>query len=150
MHSIESSMQNLHRHASKRTGSCLAACQSLASDIFIETGLRPDLYSLGSYHYHLRINSFDIVDPSVAQFFNLPAEITPKVFIGTLQQLTAYLAEMFGSYGFNPQHLYILTSKPKSPDDLYKLWALAALNTSGERLKKITTLKTGREKAWYE
>ena len=150
MHALELSVKNIHKLASKRSASCLAMCETLASKIFVDTGKRPDLFGMGSYHYHLRINNLDIVDPTMSQFFNIPANYQAKVFIGSLQTLKQHIDKMASEFGFNNNHLYIKANKPKSATDLYALWTQAGLNKSGKRLRKMVIPRSGRQKAWYD
>jgi hypothetical protein len=116
----------------------------------VETGKRADLFAVGNYHYHLRINNFDIVDPTLSQFFQVPGDYKPKVFIGSLPELKLRLSELEREFGFNANHLYIKTNKPKSVEDLFHLWSCAQLAKSGTRLRKMVILRTGTQKAWYE
>ena len=116
----------------------------------METGKRPDLFGAGNYHYHLRINNFEIVDPTLTQFFQVPNHYKPKVFIGSLPELKHHLSELEKTFGFNGQHLYINTNRPKSAEDLYHLWSQARVSKSGARLRKIVTQRTGKQQAWYD
>jgi len=150
MNQLEFRVKNIHKLASKKPVSCPATCESLASKIFVETGKRADLFSIGNYHYHLRINNFDIVDPSLSQFFQVPGDYRPKVFIGSLPELKLRLAQLEQEFGFNESHLYIKTNRPKSVEDLFHLWSLAQLNKSGARLRKMVIQRSGKQKAWYE
>jgi hypothetical protein len=150
MNQLEFGVKNLHKLASKRPASCLATCETLASKIFVETGKRPDLFSTGSYHYHLRIHNFAIVDPTLSQFFQVPANYKPKVFIGSLPELKLRLSELEQEFGFNENQLYIKTNKPKSAEELFHLWSRAQLSKSGTRLRKMVAQRTGVQKAWFE
>ena len=150
MNHLEFKVKNIHKYASTKPASCLATCESLASKIFVETGNRPDLFSAGNYHYHLRINNFEIVDPTLTQFFRVPSHYKPKVFIGSLPELKVHLSELQQTFGFNDQHLYINTNRPKSAEDLYYLWSQARLSKSGSRLRKMVIQRSGTQKAWYE
>jgi len=150
MNQLEFKVKNIHKYASNRPASCLAACETLASKIFVETGKRPDLYSASNYHYHLRINNFEVVDPTITQFFRVPEQYRPKVFIGSLPELKLYLKELEMGFGFNEHHLYIKTNRPKSAEDLYHLWSQARLSKSGSRLRKMVIQRTGKQKAWFE
>ncbi|WP_455212581.1 hypothetical protein [Kaarinaea lacus] len=150
MNQLEFKIKNIHKLASKKPISCLATCESLASKIFVETGKRPDLFRVGNYHYHLRINNLDIVDPTLSQFFQVPGDYRPKVFIGSLPELKLRLSELEQEYGFNENHLYIKTNQPRSVEDLFHLWSCAQLNKSGARLRKMVIPPSGKEKAWYE
>ena len=150
MNQLEFRVKNIHRLASIKPVSCLATCESLASKIFIETGKRADLFKTGNYHYHLRINNFDIVDPTLSQFFQVPSDYQPKVFIGSLPELKLRLSELEKEFGFNGNHLYIKTNNPKSVEDLFHLWSCAQLNKSGTRLRKMVIPLSGKQKAWFE
>ncbi len=150
MNQLEFRFKNIHKLASKKPASCMATCESLASKIFVETGKRPDLFNMGNYHYHLRIHNFDIVDPTLSQFFQVPCDYRPKVFIGSLPDLKLRLNELEREFGFNENHLYIKTNKPKSVEDLFHLWSRAQLSKSGVRLRKMVIQRTGKQKAWYE
>ena len=150
MNHLEFKVKNIHKYASIKPSNCLAICESLASRIFVETGTRPDLYSASNNHYHLRINNFEIIDPTIAQFFRAPAQYQAKVFIGLLPELKLHLSELEQEFGFNDHHLYIKTNRPRSSDDLYHLWSQARLSKSGNRLRKMVTHLTGIQKAWYE
>jgi hypothetical protein len=150
MNQLEFRVKNIHKLATKRSASCLVTCESVASKIFVETGKRADLFSVGNYHCHLRINNFDIVDPNLSQFFQVPGDYQPKVFIGSLPELKLRLSELEREFGFNANHLYIKTNKPKSVEDLFHLWSCAQLAKSGTRLRKMVIPRTGTQKAWYE
>ena len=150
MNQLEFSVKNIHKLATRKPSSCLTTCESLASKIFVVTGKRPDLFSAGNYHCHLRINNYDIVDPALSQFFRVPSDYKPKVFIGSLPELKSRLSELMKEFGFNERHLYIKTNKPRSTEDLYHLWSRAQLAKSGARLRKMVIQRTGKQKAWYE
>jgi hypothetical protein len=150
MNQLEFRVKTIHKLASKRPAGCLTTCESVASKIFVETGKRPDLFGLGNYHYHLRINNFEIVDPTLSQFFQVPGNYKPKVFIGSLPELRLRLNELEQEFGFNENHLYIKTNQPKSVEDLFHLWSCAQLSKSGARLRKMVISRTGIQKAWYE
>ena len=150
MNQLEFRVKNIHKLASTKPASCMATCETLASKIFVETGKRADLFSTGNYHYHLRINNFDIVDPTLSQFFHVPSGYHPKVFIGSLPGLKLRLSELEREFGFNENNLYIKTNKPKSVEDLFHLWSRAQLSKSGVRLRKMVIQRTGKQKAWYE
>jgi len=150
MNQLEFKVKNIHKLASKKPTSCLATCESLASKIFVETGKRADLFARGNYHYHLRIHNFDIVDPTLSQFFKVPGSYQPKVFIGSLPELKLRLSELEREFGFNENHLYIKTNQLKSVEDLFHLWSCAQLNKSGTRLRKLVVPRSGKQKAWYE
>lgn len=150
MNQLELKVKNIHKYASFRAASCLTTCESLASIIFVETGKRPDLYCASNFHYHLRINNFEIVDPTVTQFFLVPKNYEPRVFIGSLSELKNYLKELEQLFGFNENNLYVKTNRPKHAEDLYHLWSQSRLSKSGTRLRKMILQRSGKQKAWYE
>ena len=150
MNQLELRVRSIHKYASKKPASCIATCESLASKIFVETGKRPDLYTAGNYHYHLRIDNFEIVDPTVTQFFQVPNHYKPKVFIGSLPELKLHLSQLEKLFGFNHQNIYIATNRPKSAEELFHLWCQARISKSGARLRKLVIQNTGKQNAWYD
>lgn len=150
MHKLELTVKSIHKSATKKPFSCLATCESLASRIFVETGKRPDIYKASSYHYHLRLHDMDIVDPTLSQFFNVPQDYKPKVFIGSLAELKQHLEQLEAQFGFNENNLYVKANRPRSADDIFHLWTRATVTKSGRRLRKMVISRTGQQRAWYE
>lgn len=82
-----------------KEGSCNVSTESLGAKIFHASGgkLRPDRVFNGA-HYVVRVGDI-LVDPTPAQFVNLPEGMSPPVFIGTRGEIDAQLESLVGQYG---------------------------------------------------
>ena len=127
-------------HGSAKVGSCKAHCETVAGLIFVKTdgAVRPDLYSVDAFHYHLRVpRQGAIIDPTLYQFFQISSDSDVPVFVGSRDSLISELNRLVSQYGINQEVLTVATAS--TGEEMYqRLWGPARLKVSGARLYLYT------------
>ncbi|MBU6951239.1 hypothetical protein [Hahella sp. HN01] len=148
MYDLSLKVKGFQNTASAKHGSCLAQCETLAGKIFVDTDQRCDLYALNAMHYHLRLPSKLIVDPTISQFFDVPPNYQPEVFVGDMMDLKRCLSDMMARFGIAKHHRAI-SDNMSSVDQLLTLWSTATAKKTGDRLVKHVGSASGRIRAYY-
>ncbi|MDX2023110.1 MAG: hypothetical protein SF187_22940 [Deltaproteobacteria bacterium] len=139
------------KQASAKPGSCKAECETLGGSLFVETGgvnggLRADFYQVDSKHYHLRVGD-QLVDPTVYQFFNVPAGFQGSVLAGPKDRFVSALRELHAKFGY----ARIVDTKVQNVDQFFEeYWGKATLYKSGNELYEHVGKATGRVRGYYK